>query len=157
MTGSIFFVLISGRRAPATPAETTSNSLPSNSEHGETAMIQKSYAAYETEEHLVKPYLLPDPLRNSDGTKVRTAQEWMNCRRPELLRLFQQEEYGEICRAPMEFHFISSPSGTMRWKIQPSGRKSDSILHRPTETLIRSFCFCICRNESKGPCRRFSD
>lgn len=72
-------------------------------------MIQKSYAAYETEEHLVKPYLLPDPLRNSDGTKVRTAQEWMNCRRPELLRLFQQEEYGEILPRPdgISFHQLS--------------------------------------------------
>lgn len=72
-------------------------------------MIQKSYAAYETEEHLVKPYLLPDPLRNSDGTKVRTAQEWMNCRRPELFRLFQQEEYGEILPRPdgISFHQLS--------------------------------------------------
>ena len=68
-------------------------------------MIQKPYGAYETEERLVKPYHLPDPLRNSDGTGVRTPQEWMNFRRPELLNLFKREEYGEILPRPAHLSF----------------------------------------------------
>ena len=72
-------------------------------------MIQKPYAAYETEERLVKPCPLPDPLRNRDGTRVKTAQEWMNFRRAELLDLFKREEYGEILPRPdaVSFHLLS--------------------------------------------------
>ncbi|WP_193213108.1 acetylxylan esterase [Luteolibacter marinus] len=37
---------------------------------------------------------LPDPLLAIDGSKVRTAVEWREKRRPELLELFTREMYG---------------------------------------------------------------
>lgn len=39
----------------------------------------------------VPPYTLPDPLQNSDGTRVPNARSWREQRRPELLRLFESE------------------------------------------------------------------
>lgn len=39
---------------------------------------------------------LPDPLVMLDGTPVRTAEDWNEKRRPELLRLFQHYEYGYL-------------------------------------------------------------
>jgi len=37
---------------------------------------------------------LPDPLVMSDGTRVTTASQWWNKRRPEIVELFDREMYG---------------------------------------------------------------
>jgi type 1 glutamine amidotransferase len=39
---------------------------------------------------------LPDPLVRLDGTRVATAADWADKRRPELKRLFQHYMYGEL-------------------------------------------------------------
>jgi hypothetical protein len=41
---------------------------------------------------------IPDLLKNQDGTKVTTKEEWHNKRRPEILELFRKHVYG---RAPV--------------------------------------------------------
>lgn len=46
------------------------------------------------DESQVPPYTLPDPLIHADGTPVRTAKDWRERRRPELLALFTREVYG---------------------------------------------------------------
>ena len=38
----------------------------------------------------------PDPLVTADGRKVKNARMWKNVRRPELIRLFEDEVYGRI-------------------------------------------------------------
>ncbi len=43
----------------------------------------------------IPPYTLPDPLRCEDGTRVENAQTWREKRRPELLELFEKNEYGK--------------------------------------------------------------
>lgn len=48
------------------------------------------------DESKVPQYSLPDPLICSDGTKVTDAQVWMERRRPELLRLFEDHVYGRV-------------------------------------------------------------
>lgn len=40
--------------------------------------------------------LLPDPLLMQDGQSVQTKEEWIHTRRPELLRLFQENLYGTL-------------------------------------------------------------
>jgi hypothetical protein len=47
------------------------------------------------DEDKVPPYTLPDPLIASDGSRVKTADEWRTKRRPELLKLFAELEYGK--------------------------------------------------------------
>src|SRR5436309_12087698 len=49
------------------------------------------------DEALVGSYTLPDPLTLGNGKPVRDARTWNEKRRPELLRLFEENEYG---RAP---------------------------------------------------------
>jgi len=39
---------------------------------------------------------LPDPLVMLDGTKVASKEDWVNKRRPELLKLFQHYMYGKL-------------------------------------------------------------
>ena len=53
----------------------------------------------------VPSYELPDPLVCEDGTRVTTAEEWMNRRRPELFSLFESEEYGKVPGKPEGLHF----------------------------------------------------
>src|SRR5580658_7533013 len=49
------------------------------------------------DEALVGTYTLPDPLVLADGKAVRDAKTWTEKRRPEIVRLFEENEYG---RAP---------------------------------------------------------
>src|SRR5689334_15038203 len=42
-------------------------------------------------------YRLPDALTFADGKPVRNAKEWTEKRRPEIVKLFEENEYG---RAP---------------------------------------------------------
>ena len=46
------------------------------------------------DESKVPEYILPDPLTANDGTKITTAENWMNKRRPEILEIFKNELYG---------------------------------------------------------------
>lgn len=48
------------------------------------------------DENKVGSYTLPDPLYHADGRKVTTSQEWIQERRPELLRLFETQVYGRV-------------------------------------------------------------
>ncbi|NLP09645.1 acetylxylan esterase [bacterium] len=47
------------------------------------------------DEASVPAYVLPDPLLCSDGTTVTSAADWWSKRRPEILRLLEQEVYGK--------------------------------------------------------------
>ena len=38
---------------------------------------------------------LPDPLVMLNGKKVTTAKQWYDKRRPEILRLFEEHQYGK--------------------------------------------------------------
>lgn len=47
----------------------------------------------------------PSPLVMLNGTKVTTASQWFNERRPELKALFQHYMYGTLPPAPEQIHF----------------------------------------------------
>lgn len=60
-----------------------------------------------TDEAKVPPYTLPDPLAFQDGTRVRSARDWTERRRPELLRLFESEIYGRtLVGRPANLKFV---------------------------------------------------
>ncbi len=48
------------------------------------------------DEAKVAPYTLPDPLVTANGERVPNAQIWRTKRRPEILKLYQNEIYGHI-------------------------------------------------------------
>lgn len=48
------------------------------------------------DESKIKPYTLPELLVTDGGRKVTTADQWIKQRRPEILRHYQTEIYGEV-------------------------------------------------------------
>src|ERR1044071_5722166 len=50
-------------------------------------------------------YTLPDPLTMADGKPVRDAKTWMNKRRPEIVKLFEENEYGRSPGRPAGLSF----------------------------------------------------
>jgi len=57
------------------------------------------------DEAKVPPYTLPDPLVCADGTRVTSVRLWERKRRPELLRLFEQQVYGRAPGRPAGMKF----------------------------------------------------
>jgi hypothetical protein len=57
------------------------------------------------DEDKIPKYTLPDALVMADGMKVADANTWRNHRRPEILKLFEQEVYGRSPGKPKEMSF----------------------------------------------------
>src|SRR5262245_5575429 len=55
------------------------------------------------DESKVGDYVLPDPLVLSNGEKVQDAETWRTRRRPEILKLFEEQVYGRSPPRPVEF------------------------------------------------------
>ncbi|HSU69525.1 MAG TPA: hypothetical protein VLJ39_21745, partial [Tepidisphaeraceae bacterium] len=58
------------------------------------AELDRKHTAWHYHEQDVPSYALPDPLLCTDGTRVSTAAEWEQKRRPETLQLFRRYVYG---------------------------------------------------------------
>ena len=48
------------------------------------------------DEDKVGAYVLPDALTTCDGRKVTNRKQWEKLRRPEILKMFQENEYGSM-------------------------------------------------------------
>lgn len=57
------------------------------------------------DESKVPPYTLPDPLLCTDGTQITTSDQWINKRRSEILKLFEENEYGKAPGRPANIRF----------------------------------------------------
>ncbi len=87
---------------------------------------------------------LPDVLRMTDGRKATSAKEWTRSRRPELLRLFEREQFGRTVagKANVSFEKAGIEQGaldgkavrkqiTVLWEGRPDGPKADLLLYLP--------------------------
>lgn len=55
-----------------------------------------AFARANFDEAAIRPYVLPDVLKRTDGREVRTAKQWERDRRPELLSVFRRQMYGAL-------------------------------------------------------------
>src|SRR6266705_2357387 len=64
------------------------------------------------DEAKVGTYTLPDPLTMADGKPVRDAKTWTEKRRPEIIRLFEENQYGRAPGRPAGMSFDVFDKGT---------------------------------------------
>jgi hypothetical protein len=64
------------------------------------------------DETLSGTYTLPDPLVLTNGKKVKSAGQWYKKRRPQIVSLFEEFEYGRIPAMPKGLSFMVSDKGT---------------------------------------------
>ncbi|MBO9154757.1 prolyl oligopeptidase family serine peptidase [Chitinophaga sp. GCM10012297] len=64
--------------------------------------------AQQYDESKVPAYTLPDPLLTLSGQAVKDARTWENARRPEVLRLFEDNIYGQMPRDFDSIRFITT-------------------------------------------------
>src|SRR5215213_3197847 len=64
------------------------------------------------DESLVGSYTLPNPLALADGKPVRDAKTWYRRRRPEIVRLFEEHQFGRSPGRPAGMSFDVFDGGT---------------------------------------------
>lgn len=94
-------------------------------------------------------YSLPDPLKLSDGTPVRDARAWREKRRPEIVRLFEEYQFGRAPAKPAGFKFDVFDKGTpvfdgkavrrqVSIALSANGPKLDLLLYLPAAARGKS-------------------
>src|ERR1700690_3233673 len=96
------------------------------------------------DEAKVGTYTLPDPLVLADGKPVRDAKTWTEKRRPEIVRLFEENEYGRAPGRPAVMAFDVFDKGTpafdgkairrqvtVHFSSDKSGPEMDLLLYLP--------------------------
>jgi hypothetical protein len=80
--------------------------------YGQAVQEVKAGIPVNYDESLAGKYTLPDPLVFSDGRKVKNAKQWNKERRPQLVSLFEEFEYGKIPATPKNLLFDVFDKGT---------------------------------------------
>jgi len=65
------------------------------------------------DEDKVGNYTLPPLLKLKNGQDVTDARAWMEKRRPEILKLFEEQQFGKMPPRPSELHFSVVEKGTL--------------------------------------------
>ncbi len=87
---------------------------------------------------------LPDPLTMLDGTKVTTAKQWEKKRRPEIVRLFEEHQYGKWpAKRPKLRYTVEQDMGfdgeavrkqtTIYFSPDDNGPKVDVLIYLPKD------------------------
>ncbi len=64
------------------------------------------------DENMIAPYTLPDPLLLLNGDTVSDSDTWFNLRRPEILGMFEENQFGRSPGRPAEMSFHLFDKGT---------------------------------------------
>src|SRR5271157_361024 len=99
-----------GRGGPQTPAESGLIGPVTVIAQQSRPMIAGIPVNYD--EGLVGTYTLPDPLVLANGQQVRDPKTWNEKRRPEIVRLFEENEYGRAPGRPAGMSFDVFDKGT---------------------------------------------
>jgi hypothetical protein len=106
---------------------------------GNVAGIQVNYT-----EARVGNYTLPNPLQLLNGQMVNDAKTWFNKRRPEIVKLFEENQFGRSPGRPKDMHFEVFDKGTpafdgkairrqvtVYFSNDKSGPKMDLLIYLP--------------------------
>ena len=71
----------------------------------------------------VGTYTLPDPLKLASGSSVTTAGIWFEKRRPEIVRLFEENQFGRMPDRPADMSFDVFDKGTPAFEGKATRRQ----------------------------------
>ena len=71
------------------------------------------------DESKVGAYTLPDPLKLDNRLPVRNAKTWNQERRPEIVRLFETQQYGVAPAGPRTKALTSTTRDRLRSTARP--------------------------------------
>jgi hypothetical protein len=114
----LFAALAAQEQAPPTPtapAAATAPPAPTAPPTPQAAQAPPSVVAgipVNYDEAKVGAYTLVDPLRMNDGKMVRDAKTWFAKRRPEIVELFETQQYGRAPGRPADESFDVTDKGT---------------------------------------------
>jgi hypothetical protein len=96
------------------------------------------------DEAKVGTYTLPDPLVLANGKPVKDARTWNEKRRPEIVKLFEENQYGRAPGRPAAEHFVRTEDAgtaldgkairrqvTIYFSASDDGPKMDLLLYLP--------------------------
>jgi hypothetical protein len=113
------------------------------------AVVRKEVAGIPVnyDEALVGTYTLPDPLVLADGSRVQDANTWYQRRRPEIVRLFEENQFGRSPGRPADMSFDVFDKGspaldgkavrrqvTIFFSKDKAGPKMDLLIYLPAGT-----------------------
>ena len=106
------------------------------------------------DESKVPPYTLPEILQSQNGTEVTTTKEWENVRRPEILKLFEDHEYGQVPQNfdELQFEIKNEDKSAMGGKAT---LKEVSITVYRNQKSITIHLVMFTPNNTKGPVPTF--
>ena len=113
-----FFALAMNAQAPTAPATPTAPAPTAPGAPGAAARPARPDATMiagipvNYDESKVGTYTLADPLKFDDGKPVKTAKEWIDKRRPEILKIFETQQYGVMPPRPKDESFEVTDKGT---------------------------------------------
>ncbi|MES2649681.1 MAG: acetylxylan esterase [Bacteroidota bacterium] len=100
------------------------------------------------EDSLAGDYILPDLFTLKNGKKVTDSNGWMKKRRPELVKLFEEHQFGKLPPKPAGMHFKIFDKGTpvlngraIRKQVtvyftgDTSGYKMDLLIYLPANNV----------------------
>lgn len=94
---------------PASKPSATDHKAPRFKPHPPPAVVAGIPVNYNQAK--VGTYTLPDPLLLNDGKLVRTAKTWWTERRPQIVKLFETQQYGIAPGRPKEESFHVAEQG----------------------------------------------
>lgn len=91
------------------------------------ASVSAQPKEYLYDEGQVKPYRLPDPLVCVDGTAVTDKEIWLHKRRPEILKIFEDEVYGHSPGKPKHLQFQEAEEWTIA--LDGKAKRKQIVIH----------------------------
>jgi hypothetical protein len=94
------------------------------------------------DESKVPEFSLPDLFVNSEGKEIRSIQEWNHLRRPEIVKLFEDNVYGQMPREIGAINFNTVNEDNMAMNGMATLKEVDiSVRRRNQEVTIRLILF----------------
>jgi len=113
------------------------------------AKLDEAGEGLNVREENVPKFVLPDPLVFEDGSPVKTAEDWITRRRPEVLNLLRENVYGIRPSTAYEVEFKEIAKQENVYGIGATAKHV--AVDIKTEKGARSFDFVLVTPKSVGP------